>query len=217
MKIHTPDLLLDVVQEDLAWRKHEIAILSANVRRATDVDKEFHVRAGVALLYAHWEGGVKSYARKYVEFLNSQRLSYSDLTDALLGSALHGKLASFGAARTASAHREMGGFVMNSLTDRANIDLELIRTESNLSGKLFLDILIRLGISEERYLTTLNLVDVGILKPRNSVAHGDYANIDADDFLENCAQVRITLNDFANDVVNCAISRSYLRTPTANK
>jgi MAE_28990/MAE_18760-like HEPN len=46
------------------------------------------IRAGVALLYAHWEGFVKKVADLYYEFVGYQRCTLAELNDCFVSIAL---------------------------------------------------------------------------------------------------------------------------------
>ncbi len=70
------------VDDDLLWRRRELF----NLRTAIE-DSEKNkqrqtalLRAGVAVLYAHWEGFVKRAGSYYLEFVSNQRARAIDLT-----------------------------------------------------------------------------------------------------------------------------------------
>ena len=41
-------------------------------------------RAGVALLYAHWEGFTKEACQAYLEFVVKRKLKYGEMSDAFI-------------------------------------------------------------------------------------------------------------------------------------
>ena len=79
MKIRTTNDLQDAIDHEMAWRKHELSTIRANVVSSRRHAKETAIRAGVALLYAHWEGAIKNIATYYLEYVAMQGLSYGQL------------------------------------------------------------------------------------------------------------------------------------------
>ncbi|RYF60728.1 MAG: hypothetical protein EOO27_04715, partial [Comamonadaceae bacterium] len=76
--IHTLSQLQDALDNELGWRKKEISAFrvasSINGREAS-----FYIRAGVALLYAHWEGFIKNSSEHYLNFVQHQGHNYREL------------------------------------------------------------------------------------------------------------------------------------------
>ncbi len=78
MKLHTVSQLQTVLDGDFAWRLKEIADLKSAVKGGALSDRTL-IRAGVALLYAHWEGFVKLAATSYISFVDLQGKRYDQL------------------------------------------------------------------------------------------------------------------------------------------
>lgn len=53
MKIRTTEELMNYLDDDLAWRRKEVIELRSIARSAKAKKADVHVRAGVAMLYAH--------------------------------------------------------------------------------------------------------------------------------------------------------------------
>jgi hypothetical protein len=81
MKIRTLEDLNKRLTEDLIWRKKEISDLKSLIETRS-FSKSKHnavLRSGVILLYAHWEGYIKTAAKSYLDFVFRQELTYKDL------------------------------------------------------------------------------------------------------------------------------------------
>ena len=66
MKLRTVENLIDFLNEDIAWRKKELSSLKNNILQANVKLRLTAIRAGVVLLYAHWEGFIKRSAEAYL-------------------------------------------------------------------------------------------------------------------------------------------------------
>lgn len=159
MKVRSVNELENAVDNEIAWRRHEITQLIRHVRLAAPSNKELYLRAGQALAYAHWEGGIKSLAQLYLQYVNGQKISFSELSSPLLGAALHTRLTAMGEARAAHVHMEFANFMLTDLDSRATVSMDEIRTESNLTSSLFVDILTRLGMDIKAYSTMSKMID----------------------------------------------------------
>jgi RiboL-PSP-HEPN len=59
-KIRTLEQLQLTLDDELTWRKRELAVIKSLVtaRSSTELTN-CHIRSGIALIYAHWEGFIK--------------------------------------------------------------------------------------------------------------------------------------------------------------
>lgn len=67
-------MLVDNLDNDLAWRIKELSIIKNKIPQAKNNEQEALIRAGVTILYAHWEGFVKNAAECYLNFVSLRRL-----------------------------------------------------------------------------------------------------------------------------------------------
>ena len=80
MQPRTVSTLIDCLAIERGWRIKEISYVATNVKRAEGTAIEISViRASIPLIYAHWEGFIKSAARTYLQHVELQRLRYIDL------------------------------------------------------------------------------------------------------------------------------------------
>lgn len=64
MKIENLEDLQDKIDKDLAWRKKELTSIKSDVQMSNTKERSEQsraIRAGITLLYAHWEGAIKIY------------------------------------------------------------------------------------------------------------------------------------------------------------
>jgi hypothetical protein len=212
VRLRTLQQLDDAVDRETAWRKRELTTLLFNVREARASKQQVSLRAGVAMLYAHWEGWIKAVGRLYVEFVDQQGLRHEELAPPFLGNALKTRLSGVAEANAAWVHTDFAAFLTDGgLGTKANLSTLLVRTESNLSSAVLRDITIRLGVPFDPYELLVVLIDERLVAIRNAVAHGEYLDMDEEQFEDLYQKVLTMLNRFTNDVRTNAAARRYRR------
>lgn len=211
-KIRTANQLQDHLDKDMGWRAKEIATLKSGIRSAAGSSEKTLLRAGTALLYAHWEGFVKNASRAYLNYVDCQNLNYLDLKNCFAVFGFKSHLNTLVSSQRASANLEAIEFVINGLRKQTNFSFDsAINTESNLSSKVFKNIALSLDIQTTSYETRFNLIDESLLKRRNRIAHGEYLDIDAKAWLPLADEVLHLMRLYKTDIENSAALGSFKR------
>lgn len=214
MKIRTVEALDELINRETSWRKHELTTALKLIKSSSGHVQIANIRAGVLLLYAHWEGWVKAVARLYIQYVNTKAISYNHLSEAFLGTALKTKMTEVDAATRPLKHNQFASFIRADLSKRAPLSEQLIQTKGNLSSTVFVDILTRLGLDlRPEFTLRANLIDEELVERRNSIAHGNYLDLNADDYIKLRSKVMELLELFTDDVRNAASTGSYLAIP----
>ncbi len=216
MSIRTLEELDDQLHKDLAWRKKEITALSNLVKSAKNTKEQSALlRAGVALLYAHWEGFIKTAAEKYLLFVSDyasrHRLTYNDLASGFVAVCLHNKLKTFEETSKSTTHTELVHFFRNKMTERATIPVEgVVKVAGwNLNSEALKDIICTLGLDYTPYELKENLIDERLLGQRNNIAHGEWLSIRLPDFDELHDAVLLMIQIFKDQISNSATLAAY--------
>ena len=72
MKIKNIEELEDRIDGELAWRKKELISIKNDIRSSENKDiseRSRLIRSGIAMLYAHWEGAIKSLAENTILYM----------------------------------------------------------------------------------------------------------------------------------------------------
>ena len=91
---------------------------------------------------------------------------------------------------------------------------DAIDTESNLTSKVFANIANYLAIATENYETKFKLIDESLVRRRNSVAHGEYLDLEVDDFRTLADEILQVMRDYKTDLENAASMAAYRREAT---
>ena len=204
-KIRTVSQLQDSLDQGFSWRLKEIADLKITVRGNSTLGQATVIRAGVPLLYAHWEGFVKQASQDYLNFVSCQRMKYGDLAPCFVVFGVKKHLTNITSSRTTSINIEAVEFFRRCAGERADLILSsAIDTKSNLNSDIFENIALSIGVSVKPYDSYYNLIDVSLLARRNKSAHGEYLDLRVEDFRKLSDEVVKLLRMYKTDIENMA-------------
>jgi hypothetical protein len=211
--IRTKEALTDALAAELVWRRKELSGLKRLATTASSTsERRALFRAGIALLYAHFEGFVHISGRYYLEYVSMQRLPNDELCDSLLAIIVQTRLAGISGSRKASAFSDLVSFFREDSRTRARFPYKTaISTESNLSSVVLREILWCLNFDYRPYETKEKLIDSRLLARRNHVAHGKDVYVDEEDYVNLHDEVIGILALFRNQIETAAFSGSFKR------
>jgi hypothetical protein len=205
-------MLIDFLDDEFAWRLQEIAFIKGSIRQAQNVSRKALLRAGVPILYAHWEGFIKQSSLGYINFVGCQRLRYDELASCFIAMGARTQLDGLRATKNALSNIATVDFFLHQLVSRANLPLQSgVNTRSNLSSEVFENIAISIGVDSSKYTTRFKLIDESLLARRNNIAHGQYIDIDTKEYDDLSDNVVELMRWYKTDVMNAAQSKLYLR------
>ena len=210
-RIRTQIHLQDYLDAEIGWRTKEIANMKSAVKSSAFVSEGTMVRAGIALLYAHWEGFIKSAATAYIDYIANQELTYAELQSCFVVFGLKKKLNELTESRKSAASIAALDFVRDQLGQKARLNAEsAIDTASNLSSAIFHNILLAIGFDPSGYEARFNLIDESLLRRRNHIAHGEYLDVRSEDWSRLADEILHMIRQFKTDIEN-AMSQSSFR------
>lgn len=211
-KVRSLEELDATLSAELSWRKKELSYLRSQVRSASGAVQEAWIRAGLTMLYAHWEGAIKACAEAYLHYLSEtigrRSVPLSDLAPNVAALAIWAELKGLG-LQTASESvcRAVLAF------DRGRVVKvpwqKVIDAESNLNWKTFQEILAQVGVEQAPYVSKQKLVDESLVGLRNEIAHGGRRSIVAAQYLELHDEVVRLITRFSDEVENAAVLQLY--------
>jgi hypothetical protein len=176
MKIRTLEDLNQKLSEDLSWRKKELSNLRSLVdNRSFEFSKHNAVlRSGLVILYAHWEGYMKTAASSYLEFVSTRQLTYDELSTNFVAIAMKTKLKEASETNKATVFTVVTDFLLTQCSQRSSIPYkDIVSTDSNLSSSILYEIICLLSLDYSFYRSKEKLIDEQLLKRRNMIAHGE--------------------------------------------
>ncbi len=212
MKIRTLSQLQDALDRDISWRLKEIADLKLSVRSANSLSQSTLIRAGVPLLYAHWEGFVKNSTKSYILFVEGQRLKYEELASSFVVFGAKKHIRSLTESSRTSVNIAAVEFFLVKMSERANFSSDLlVNTKANLNSEVFENIILSVGIDPQPYQAKYNLIDASLLNHRNKIAHGENLELDPESYRKLADEVIILIRGLKTDIENAACTGVYRR------
>ncbi|MBT3072129.1 hypothetical protein KKP04_14835 [Rhodomicrobium sp. Az07] len=203
--------LQDALDQELGWRKIELHALLQTIRGSSGRSKQSLLRAAVPILYAHWEGFVKSGICLYIGYLSSLGLKYRNTKQCFRGVAALEHVRGLGGL---TSKIFVGSELLKRLYDieneTFNVQLERhIGKIGNLNFDLFEQILSFSAIDVARYVPRKQLIDESLLKRRNEIAHGRFIELDEEGVLNLSGEVLTLIEWVKTDIENAASTQSY--------
>ena len=212
--IRTLDDLQQRMQEEFAWRKKELHGLKSNVELSRKTRfRDASIRAGIAMLYAHWEGLIKQVGQCYLEFVRNRRLTHQELARHFLALSISKIVRNAAQTSKLAPWIEIVDLFQSKMEDRCRpLWSGAINTKSNLNSEIFREISMVLGIDYSRFQTKEKLIDEKLLANRNRIAHGQYLDVEYDEYLEIHGEMVGIMQDFYDQIEELAFSEAYRAT-----
>lgn len=212
MKLRTADELLVHLDDEMAWRIKEVHQFKSAVENARGSNIDTHIRAGISMLYAHWEGFVKGAANAYVNYLSHRADINRNLQPCFVALGMKSKLTMANASSKSAIAVMAVTHLLGELDQPVRLPRsEAIGADSNLSSTVFVNIAGWIGIDPRPYSTRFVLIDKTLLENRNNIAHGEYLTIDRARFEALTTEVLEMLRWFKTDIENAVIRKSFLK------
>lgn len=209
-KFVTVEQCLALIQEDSAWRKKEITTIRNRIEIADGEGSAILMRAGILMLYAHWEGFVKYAASAYIMHINERILRFNaqlvpHYLDLIMWRSLQ-RRGEYPYSKTPLGFLDALQFWKTEPETRLSEDM--IDAESNLNSKVLAKILRIIDISAADFESKKNLIDEKLLGRRNPIAHGERRTVTKLEYAETDKEVRALLDTFQRKIEDC-VQHSY--------
>lgn len=215
-KIRSYEEFLDSLQKEKAWRKKEIITLSTAISDTKGPLQSVLIRASLALIYAHWEGFVKSSAENYLIYIS--HLMKGKFTDPKNVNTHILALTLWGAYKnrnpqdrpTPKKYIEAVKDIFDAPHSEFKISSKVIQTESNLNYRILCEICTLIDVDSTQFILKEKLIDEDLLKKRNAIAHGENTDVSEAEYRQIKDQVLGLIELFYNLLDNNIVQKKYL-------
>lgn len=214
IRIKTVERLEGLLMQDLAWRKKEMLSLKILVEK-DKADGSILLRAGIALLCAHFEGFIKRASNCYIGFVAEQKILYSDLKENFAAIKMEQEFRTCSRSEKHSVHKRLlikyDDLCGKKFMERFSEDKGFISTHSNPSSEELKEILETIGISSDIFETKATYIDSSLLVNRHRIVHGEPSDLDKEDFLITFEMIMKLIEDYKDLIIDAADNKKYLR------
>lgn len=214
IKIKTIEKLEELLLQDLAWRKKEMLSLKILVDK-DQVNEPILLRAGIALLCAHFEGFIKRASNCYIGYISEQKKLYSELKENFAALKMEKEFESCAKSDKHSVHKKLlikyDELLTRKFIEKYDESNPYISTHSNPSSLELKEILDTIGIESDIFETKATYIDSSLLEKRHHVVHGDRSDLDKDDFLTTFEIIIKLIEDYKDLIIDAAENSKYLR------
>lgn len=210
--MRTAQELEDGLDADLAWRRVEMQALLTQIRATKGSSQDALLRAGLALLYAHWEGYSKYALTQYVKFVSRRKLKLKELGAGFAAMAVDAAVRKKGNLSESGRRVAVVTMLLDDLDERLAVPNREVNTQSNLNSELCEELLAALGLDFSPFSTKAHLIDYKLLRARNEIAHGRWSPVDLAAYEELHAEVLVMVQTVRNLVMTAADNAQYRRT-----
>lgn len=214
MKIKSKSNLLDRIDEESSWRKHEIINLQGLLLSHTNVKKIMPILKSLVLVsYSHWEGFVKTTSSYYLSFLKTLSLPTNQLSIRLLSSLYfwNDQKKPKSAKDSISRYEDL---IKGTVHDVFFYIDEMCSTESNLKFDVLSKIMFSIGLDNTPFLQEKPFIDERLLKFRNKFAHGEFSydeDLDVNGALDISKKVLYLIDMYKTELENAIVTERYKR------
>lgn len=190
------------VEREWNWRQRELTFFKQALASVDLYQKEAMSRAGILLLYAHWEGFIKKISQTFLAcFVNEDIQKTPGYIIAAHLAKMNDKLSATH-SKFDSAYK-----CLSCISDGAKICAsihEIINTESNLNSQNLKKIANTVGVNFSDFETRLQFIDRSFVSERHAVAHGEGRRFTEKEFLDLEKNVILLMDIFKKNIIDSA-------------
>jgi hypothetical protein len=196
-----------------SWRRKEIASFKS---KGAVTSGDHILRAGVVIVYAHWEGFFKDSVGMYISYIQSQikkgHCNFKSLSDELRYAIIWKDMQNLqlldDPARFAMYFSQGKMESMNFKINTSNI----VDTKSNLNFELAERLILVAGLPVSFLSSSQKFINETLLKKRNHIAHGRRESVDRQDFDKICEKVIEIISQLKDEIQNAVDKQQYVKT-----
>jgi hypothetical protein len=217
LKIRSIEELEDKLESDLSWRKKEILSLKILID-SDEINQKILLRAGIALLCAHFEGFIKVASNYYIVYVSNKKIKADDIINTLVAIKMNKKIKQCGETEKFSVHGEMITLLEKIKGENFFIkyteDSPIISTNSNPTSTVLEEMLRTIGVNSDIFETKKQYIDYSLLRNRHKVVHGERHELDYEDFINTHCIVLELLDSYKELIINAAEQELFLKEKT---
>ena len=214
IKIRNIEQLEEELTKDLSWRKKEMLSLKILIEKDS-VNENILLRAGMALLCAHFEGFIKKASNCYIGYVSEQKIKYKDLRSSFAAIKMENEFKTCSKSEKNSVHSKLinkyKSIEESKFKEKYDLDNPYISTHSNPKIDELKEIMNVLGIESDIFETKSHYIDASLLANRHKVVHGDKTEFTKEDFITTYDTIMKLIDGYEALIVQSIEGKKYLK------
>lgn len=197
------------LERELIKRKRELTnVWFFAAQEENELKRNSLLRNNVLIIYAHWEGFVKSASVRYLDFVNKQKQPCQKLKPNFR--ALHAQK-KFCSSNSGSDWNRFLSLVEDSYMEAFKVkSRKVVDTGSNLKSEVFCKIISTIGLNDFTLtLREIAILDRGLMKDRNAIAHGELIEVKIKVVERYHNMILVLLEKYKDSLIASIESESY--------
>lgn len=213
MKIRSYEELEDAINKEWYWRKKEIHNHYMLLSGSRSIYWPMLIRAGIALLYAHWEGFLKKIIKIYFRYIYYNGICIKDASSNVKAIMLIKKLKSsqLNKVSWSTLHCIVKTIDEGCYKLQDTIDEE-ISAHDNLNTEVLTELLEISGIDPEPFKIKDKFIDYSLVGMRNKICHGENEDISREQFFQIKDTMLEIINEIKDKILNQAAMKKFKKT-----
>jgi len=207
-------LISDELSADLEWREAELAILRKQIYGSTpgSISEASLLRAGVAMVYAHYEGFCKFSLEIYLDYLEKLKLTRREVIWPLAALSMNNFKSNI--ISSSDSKTFFSSFLLDINNELNKVAIyERPPQIANLWPDLLINWLGRLGLGATTAIFNKTLLE-SLVDKRNHIAHGKKLTVKTRaEFDQYAKAAGLAMHEIAVEIVSALHSKSYKCAP----
>lgn len=211
MELRCLEELQDSLDKDLSWRKLELTQIKELIE--CDFYPKTLLRAGLAILCAHFEGFIRNASNYYVIFVSGKKYKLKDLNNNFFAIKFKSLFKDTAFSEKVSVYKRLIDEIdCNRETQfevRYSASTPIISTESSPSSSILDEILKSIGITSDIFESHKTYIDYNLLLNRNKIVHGEREELNKIVFMDTYNKIWELLDQYKNLILESAENKEY--------
>lgn len=208
--VYTIEELVDGIDKELSWRKKELKVFKDSISSENSPKQKTLLRCAIPILYAHWEGFVKTSCELYLEYVSNKNEILKKLKPQFVAIALRNNIQAQEINKISERTKAVE-YIINNLELTVKIPIKnIIKTKSNLKYNIFKDICYILCIPIENFEKQEAMIDE-LVDLRNNIAHGNYLKVDYKLFCDFYRDTIFLLDSLRTEIENASVLNHHMK------
>jgi len=209
----TLGILFDNINEEWVWRVKELDDFKSVVEKIKDEStKSSLIRAGITLLYAHWEGFIKTCSYNYYNYVTTKGYKLKELKDSFVAISIKKELNELIDSKKIAKQSKIISILFQEFEKRGMFPEKIPLKTNNLNYEIFEEYCAMIGIETMTFETKRQFINQRLVGNRNNIAHGKYLQLKEFDFKEIFSLTLGLMKSFKDSIENSATLATYMRT-----